>query len=707
MFSSSIFPSIFQLPTEILQSLIQHICAVPNEHVRIALSLAVLSVPEPRQHDLNISIELVGSSRIDVLRNWLPRIGPGLVEINNENPCFDDDFLLGLSSSASARTLKRLNLDAASITDASAAAWPRFSALEVLDLPVSGALGIETLRATSRIPSLRKLNNYIDITADQCLELYSDRLPELENVQISVHEIPEDDESQKKLLDMFRQRTNLKSLFGFQSAPAPFLLEIHKILPNLVDLNVTFDSSTLVAEVLLALPHCRALRTLSLLDVDTVDITSENVQKIASHCPNLENLYLEVTVDSANIGYDFSIFSSLKRLQLSCENIHKVTKFPASLLDLSLVEAGADADEFADEEKQLFIDSICTLTRLQYLSVNVNANFFIPSRFDALTHALTSLQQLTLVQQLPVADDTVEVALNTLPFVKHLFVKVPNLGLDPARVYLPAVSAVGDDVNAFVPLSCSTAQLPNLTNLGEFFSDNARERGADNDFLLRFGPQLRDMVDPTNELPISTLCTFSNLSSVVFSRSISCDEAAQLLQSLHRLDRFDVTCNGECTNFDWLKHPRVSSLMLTLDLDPGSVGDPHLQFTAKTTPSLHELRIFFTSDLKPKVTFSELNNLHELSLFCSAEGVQVSFELRDCPSVELGNFTDIFFTSLSIFNVNRLKHLHFSNVRLPSPDLIRLSAPRLQSAPFDDVRESDDDGQPGELAQLLALNKKE
>eukprot|EP01122_Echinamoeba_exundans_P005830 TRINITY_DN159_c0_g1_i1.p1 TRINITY_DN159_c0_g1~~TRINITY_DN159_c0_g1_i1.p1 ORF type:complete len:628 (+),score=69.83 TRINITY_DN159_c0_g1_i1:486-2369(+) len=627
---------------------------------------------------------------MDILRNWLPKVGPGLVKIACADEGFDDDFLLALSASASAQTLKKIDVSAMAITDASAAAWSRFSNFEHLDISNCERVTIDTLRSVSLITSLRTLITTAVVTVEQSQEILVDRLPELEKLEIDIEGIEENGESEQQALATFRHRADLKSLLGLRSPPYSFLIALHKMLPDLTYLSGDLDENVSLTELLTTLQYCPGLRWLNLLDITLHDITPKHVQQIASSCPSLENLFLESECDISAIGSDFSIFSSLRLLQLSCNNIHKITKLPPTLEDLSVCEASSsdgDDDSISVDERGLFIDSICKLTNLKYLSIIVNAQFITPSTFGALTHALTNLQQLALVQHAPAANHLVRVPLRTLPFLRHLTVEVPHMNIDPDMLYLPAVSSMTEDANYSLPRVRSASQLPNLANLQVGAYDHI-------DWLAGFGPQLWEVVSPRKSLALSAVCSFSNLSSLSIPQSLSQDEISQILNSLPHLDKLDAVLARAFPSFEWMKHPRVSTLHLRWPTD--RADEIILAVTSQNTPSLRVLELYLHDNSEVKISLSNLLNLKSVYIKGGDTRGHFEFEMDNCPCAFEVRVDGMDIASVKIQNVKSLRRLDLS-AYLPPLDQVFLSAPMLEPIGEESP----------ELLEIFALNKRQ
>jgi hypothetical protein len=676
MCSTTIFPSIFQLPTEILQSLIQHICAVPNYPVRVALSLALLSLPEPRQHHLNISIDLSGSPRMDILREWLPRVGPGLVKLNATSSNFDDDFLLALSLSPSARTLKTLDVSITKLSDDSAVAavWRRFVCLECLDISYCPRAGDNLLRAVSLMPSLRILHAWMPTSVSLAEEIMAqDRLQELEELHLQLSVIATDLAAAKTLLFLLLSHENLKTL-SFGLATTVPLFEFHKELPYLTKFIGKTGAAFSPQDLRSVLPFCSNLRWLPLENANISEYSKDDLIHISSSCPLLERF----DMDCSSVANDFTMFSCLKVLHVSCQNIHHLTKLPPTLEDLKLLEANTSSSEFAasDEEKQLFIAALCGLTSLTSFCMDINGPLITPSTFQLLVSSLTKLTYLKLLQAAEAAPQLTLVPLKTLLFLRTIRLEVPNLQLDSANLYLPAVVTLED--NACIPMSCTPQQLPNLQDIDPMNWAEGKVEEADEDFFGRFGPQLRSISSITAYLEVSDWCSYLNLSSLSLEEAMPCADAAQVLQSLPNLELFSATIEVDSPDFQWLKHARLLRLRLSLSALDSVVA--HINMKWEDMPSLVYFELFFVTNQSANVQFAGLKNLQgvELIAFSKTTDVKAAFEISDCPFTETAFFQSLEFESFKITNVKRSFHIDWLGSRLPSnDDLITMQVPGL------------------------------
>jgi hypothetical protein len=690
----------FQLPTEMLQSLINNICASQNANVLIVTSLAVFALPEPRQHDLRISLSGLSSNSIRLLREWLPRVGPGLHSLSAE---IDDEFLLLLSSSPSSRSIKELYLSLSTITDASEAAWSHFSALEELNIWLCSFIGFETLRSVSMIPNLRFLQSGLEppIAIEQLEELLgTDRLQKLEQFRLNLGHMFHDEDAKKRLFTLLSKRPNLNRLTLDLSDPhIDDVIAVHKLLPHLTHF-VSIPNAT--DDFMRLLPYGGNVRWLSMFELGR--FSKAQFAQIAASLPLLETLLIDLEDGNGpdSIGNDLSIFPCLRELQLSCTNIHKINKFPQTLVDVELCEAGGSEEEttVAESDIKLFMDEICKLTNLEFLKLECHAPLITAASFSALSSSLTRMQTLSLVQREPAAPEEVRLPLTTMPHLSQPWINVPNLELDPARLYLPALRST--EYCSRIPWSSTREQLPNLSYVNVSDMTDVEKQSIDETFFDRFGSQLRGLVDPPADLRLSQLLTFSNLYSLQIDRAISCSDAAAMLQSLHKLEQFKAILDVISPDFNWLKHSNLSRL--TLSLNAESV-EPHLDFTPAQTPILTSLTLSFKGCKRARVRISNLKYLEGASVQKSLEpgetGMAIALEISDATFLSSLYFSSLEFESLKIVTVPFLKEIQLSAGSLPADDSgVQLEAPRLRKV------HSWDDGMEEMCGRLELLNMK-
>eukprot|EP01122_Echinamoeba_exundans_P012481 TRINITY_DN5223_c0_g1_i1.p1 TRINITY_DN5223_c0_g1~~TRINITY_DN5223_c0_g1_i1.p1 ORF type:complete len:759 (+),score=140.48 TRINITY_DN5223_c0_g1_i1:230-2278(+) len=667
------------------------ICAGQNAQVSLAIALAFFALPEPRQHDLTFSFRDLSSTSSHILREWLPKVGPGLHSLSGE---IDDEFLQLLSLSPSARTIKALYLSLSRITDASAAVWYRFSALEDVNIWLCNDVGIETLRSVSLIPSLRLFQASIDekFTIEHLEELLGqDRLPNLEQVSLRPQgpgsTLYEDAEAKKRLIDLLSKRPNLSKLTLDLGAEFPVddLITLHKFMPHLTYLVGTPVD---MADILKLLPFCGNLRWFSL----SQPISKEQFTNLASCVPLLETLLIDLDEEdgSNSLGNDLSVFSSLKHLQLSCTNVHKINKLPLSLIDLEMIEAGGSEEQeiVPSSEIKLFMDEICRLTNLKDLRIECHAPLVTPPTFNVLTSRLTRLEELSIVQRDSAALTKTFVPLNTLPHLRQFWVNVPNLYPDPLHIYLPALRST--EYTCRIPWSSTREQLPNLSYVNVSDMSAVEKEDINATFFERFGSQLTGIVAPPADLPISKLCTFSNLTMLTFAFeiSISCSDASAVLQSLPKLISFSAALGVNSPDFKWLKHSNLRCLVLHLEAE---TVEPQLAVTSDTTPFLSSFYINFKICKHANLRIANLKYLDGVTVQARSElgaGTQIDLELSDAPFLSSAAFFSLEFESLKIFNAPFLKKIEISNISIPedaSP--VRVAAPCLNFMSWDEDME--------------------
>jgi hypothetical protein len=693
-------PIMSSMPLGLLQHLVDHLVASPNDAVSFAFTLALLSQPESNSLGLTLKLNLRGAYSTSALKKWCPSFGSSLTEINASRARFDDDFLIALAASPAARTIRSIMIPQTFLTDASTECWQRFEALEEVDISLCDHITVKTFNAVGLLPTLRKLiaTSANELTLDEFDHfLAADRLPLISTLCLSTYSIfstPEDSERAQVILARHPSLTSID--LGISNASD---LQIHKILPDLRGMVTMSELRLDSAECQEILPFCSNFSWIhSPENICGID-TKEDLELLARSCPRLERLVLQT--ESADIGGDFSMFSALTSLVLFRPKLHETLLWPQNLVVLDIEDTSDRSGPPSDQEPLKFIESICQLTSLTELYVKRVRELGVTS----VVMITTSLTQLSLLKitELAAVPDMGTLKLHSMPFLSEFGLPGMRAYVDADSLYLPSFTTT--PVSKAIPWKfCNPNQFPNLTSVSMDWFLSRPDQEAIAGFMHRFCTQLRMVSDSQMRCIAPDICMkLINVERLHLTQQISDSAAADLLTGLPKLCHFRVSISPILSRpiSDWLAHRNITDLQLRFEIgEPSTTAVPLIQVSGSKFPSLTRLSL-------------ALHVLHLIELHVLGLPALQFLQIRDaaptlnlvldcCPFLHETQFNAVSFNSIHIANVDFLSSFTASNCVFPPSDAqIRLRAPRLRNYFIVDPNGIN----PVEQSRLMALNE--
>jgi hypothetical protein len=650
-------PTLTAMPRE-LQQLFLLACARLSPAAGHVISFATSSSFDYAEREIGTESP-VASFPASFLVHAAARISHGLTCLNVDSLSVHDDFLMALSTSSAAPTLRILSAKNNFITDRSSPAWGAFSSLEKLILSEFSYLGEATLAALARLPELRVLQceKPYAMTIDSLLEtmLGVGAMPKMTNLAIS--NVQEVQTSLEQILALLEKRTNLESIESLSighSGPGStdVFKRIHTLCPNLQ--TVHFRGKTpinlLAPEYASILPNLSNIRVAStrliFRDADPAGFAT----KLADLFPRLESLVL-----FNHVVTDFSMFASLKSLNYTCEErFVNVEKWPPGLENLSIEFA---SDNMSPAALDSFISTMCaSCKQLQYTMLS-----------------------------LPLKRHHVQMLLDSLPNLGAFAINKPIQNADgPMKISHPSLRGLPDAVEAAVPgylpsikslwimsghsvwQSVTNKELPSLRCV-RWNSIGSGAEKAPTPFMQNVVseiPRFSELVLNCrfeNSL-LDTIRTMTHLHTLdLVCKPLQWQDAKSLVQCLPWLVdlRLEVASSNDFT-FSWLSHPRLAELKVIVnDALPDFV---ELAISPSTLPSLQHLHTLLASRSKLiSYKFSDLKSLKSVSLESASSKQPCHVEFNQCPHVLSFSMSWAWIERLKLMDTDHLIEIDFDN----------------------------------------------
>jgi hypothetical protein len=620
----------------------------------------------------------------------------GLTSLNVDLLSVHDSFLVALSNSPAAMTLKTFSASRSSLTDHSCDAWSSFSSLEKITLSYSDLIGEKTLLALARtVPSIRSIQCFTDQKfKPEILEsiLAPPSMPLMSHLKIHVRI---DDGTHEAVLAALQSRPNLHLIqeisIGY-SRYGSFAMfnRIHTLCPNLngpqfrglATVNLLAPEN---ASLLPNLSNFIGIATLSFFPAGNVPLPT-----IAAIFPRLEWLTI-----SDQASTDLSMFSCLKSLIYSYREFVHIEKWPSTLKSLDLSFSGETSPDALDS---FYTNMAKSLTALKILVLNV------PPEMIQMRHVKLLLESCPALKLCSAPNGEAEMELSWK--ICHPTLRFPPDGFGARSIgYLPGMESAYIDSDYAIWNKLYHRNLPNFNTLtwdtrdepvqnspatfiGNVASKN--RRFADLCILFAFDAEL-----------VQQIPSMSHIHSLSLrSRLISWQQAQTLLERLTWLVSFglQVSASPE-TNFSWLTHPRLVNLTLVVSgaLAADASG---LKVGRTTLPSLRKIDLSIETVLHYiPFAFADLESLREVRI---SEAQLCALEFDGCPCLSKLDLNAMRLDRLKLTQTQFLQHINFHDVAIVGPlddGLLPTALPRLKE--FICVAEETPDSSLSEFVQKI------
>lgn len=612
--------------------------------------------------------------------------GPTLKVLDLSNIRVGNEFIVALSQSLAAPALQSLFLDRADVSDASCAAWNRFSSLQHLKLLHCADAGPETLRAIARLPELCRFErtsehpmSFEDVAR---IFLAPDSCPNLQYLDIGIvgYALPS-----SKFVPLVRSLLQVR--------PRPELLRFPLFSSS--SLSITESSELKLIQSL-----CPAMDLTPLEGF--IANPSMPPADILQNCKQLDLVsplqYSEPQMKSALVSWAQKM-AQLELLRLighAWNGIELPFQLLPSLTSLALQRIGALPANFG-----LLPPSLLSLTSLSVVFSDPQPPAHMDELIATIESSLTQLKELVLVAQTSWPSAHLRALVTGMPNLEKLVLKnaasdAPPGGGDTFLLSHPKLTSL-DRLDTLEQCQIVPACLPSLvtldaTRLYGFEEVAARltpvvaPNLASASFRLtrfktsnllsqlvvkavsRFSATLTslELDGVSREALLAPLVSLSRLDSLSLSGSeISDATCMSLIKSMPMLTKLTLRSCPGLTSFNWLQHSTLSDICVAeceLKASTDSSGII-MELNRATCPSLRTVRLDLHESPLLKIIMSDLEDLLSFELM-SPEETKIAFEATSCPSLKFMQFLSVQFSALRIKSVPMLRELAFDNCRI-------------------------------------------
>lgn len=675
---ASVFADTFRkLPLELSQAVLASIVD------KSSVGGAIFSFVFPSSEQVNCDQNYEGSLPPELFSGCASLAVDSLRTIQMGLNYVGDNFLLALSASRAAPSLKSLSVKCCLFTDAASSSWSKFASIEKLDLSDARLLGSASVLALSQVASLRKIRlygmcrrvHYADAIA---MLLAPNVLPLLRKLRVQSGV-----SLQRVVEHLFRvlsvrpnpDRLQVLGLAEEQQHPFPSLstvLALHRLCPNLQEQIFLLPpppwDDPAAQELRLLTKHRRhfaaggnfsSIRSIATGGVDD-GFDPVSFAESFPFCKTVQ--VLNKRLESSKFG----VLSNLSSLTITT----RMGFVPIESLPVSLkifVYSASDEDQTgpfdARKSVQTTLDAVGRCAQLTELSLSVSlSSASLRSLIDE-TQLKNVLQALVRLEKLAIRDDN----------AFTLFWGPPRPALSLSHPKIRSISNHRESVFSIRPVwmpgvrlmfiqtlqgtdpSSSLAGCPNVSGLSISYFEYGLSNVAS--ILSHIDPAwLQTLIltcpldDPSEEAALHSMnrLRYLHLISPPF-------DAQQLLDSLPLLTNFSLQLFQNFPLPSRLTHRMLSHLTLSKNSSSEPLGCQTLQFNGFDLPNLRSFSFW-----SPCTTTMQLRNFQLLACGVLCVGMMpLDLEIQNCPAFHRLEVRDARIHAMSIVEAPSLEILAF------------------------------------------------
>jgi hypothetical protein len=629
-------------------------------------------------------------------RNFLSsaalRLAEGLTEIFCFDQYIDDTFVLALSQSGAAKTLKSFTAPASCITRSSASAWSSFAVLETLHIATPDLTCDETLQALSRLPQIRLLTISSENSFDpELLRIIwaPDAFPNLSVLNIPIREHGKELDILLEMLEMRPQLHLIEEItLDYNWKIDDRIKRLHQLCPSLVFIHGVAPSLNETDEFWSTVSNLDTLTMECHLVDPSLDFLSNSLPRLLPSLKYLNYRHRESLSD-------FSVFSCLKSLEIVTDNQANILKWPPLLKHLSIFlydRLSPLPRDLTSAQIDLFFANLAkSLPNLESITIESSPGFMSKRHVELLLLSFTKLELASFNMgynqfNVPLIPFVVShPSLRGLPELRNIDNLVAVAGNLPCRKKL--IATTPDEFEALKLVSSNN--MPDLCSLRCISTPWKAETFTD---ILPIKSALQSLADKSvrikglsfSEVDVSYLLgpisALGSLRILELGHSpISCPEAASLLVALPWLHNFSgqIYISNDC-DLNWINHPRLTSLSLKIH-DERTLPTPlSLALTASTMGSLYiiDMKLKMNSTLAVRFQDLEYMRLMNISELTEQTGHQIDLSMSGCKQLYSISLFKLNINSLNLQDVMYLNMIRLDYV-IAGDDLARSTMPEI------------------------------